>query len=94
MVNSAQLRAARAYLGWTMIQAAKAAGLHRRTIIRLENDEGYADGQPASLSKLTTAYRKRRIILDHNGLALADIDAEQTLLDCPIIRSGNAVTSA
>jgi transcriptional regulator with XRE-family HTH domain len=93
MVSSAQLRAARAYLGWTMIQAAKAAGLHRRTIIRLENDKSYADGQPASLRKLITVYRKHRLILDGNGVALADIDAEQTLLDCSI-QSGNAVTPA
>ena len=49
MVTSAQLRAARAYLGWTMEEAAMACGLHRRTIIRLENDERYAKGQPASL---------------------------------------------
>ena len=49
MVTSAQLRAARAYLGWTMERAAMACGRYRRTIVRLENDERYvhgATGQP------------------------------------------------
>ena len=63
-MTSAQLRAARAYLGWTMEKAAMACGLHRRTIIRLENDEHYAQGQPASLRKLVALYRERRIILE------------------------------
>ena len=64
MVTSAQLRAARAYLDWTMEQAAAACGVHRRTIIRLEKDEGYAAGQPASLMKLIAIYRKQRIMFD------------------------------
>src|SRR5690242_14016998 len=72
MVTSAQLRAARAYLGWTMQKAAMAAGLHRRTIIRLENDDIYAKGQPPSLTKLVAIYRGQRIILDGKGLAVAD----------------------
>jgi|KBSSwiStaDraftv2_1062776.scaffolds.fasta_scaffold5033567_1 transcriptional regulator with XRE-family HTH domain len=76
MVTSAQLRAARAYLGWTMEKAAMACGLHRRTIIRLENDEHYAEGQPPSLKKLVALYRKRRIILENRGLALADTVAK------------------
>jgi transcriptional regulator with XRE-family HTH domain len=76
MVTSAQLRAARAYLGWTMEKAAMACGLHRRTIIRLENDEHYAQGQPASLRKLVALYRERRIILEDRGLAVADTIAE------------------
>lgn len=72
MVTSAQLRAARAYLGWTMEKAAMACSLHRRTIIRLENDERYAQGQPASLRKLVALYRQRRIILKDGGLAVSD----------------------
>src|SRR4051812_26859166 len=76
MVTSAQLRAARAYLGWTMEKAAMAGGLHRRTIIRLENDERYAQGQPPSLGKLVAVYREWRIILEHRGLAVADTVAE------------------
>jgi transcriptional regulator with XRE-family HTH domain len=71
MVTSAQLRAARAYLGWTMQKAAMAAGLHRRTIIRLENNDTYVKGQPPSLTKLVAIYRDQRIILDGEGLAVA-----------------------
>ena len=41
-----------------------ACGLYRRTIVRLENDARYVQGQPASLSKLVALYRERRIILD------------------------------
>jgi DNA-binding XRE family transcriptional regulator len=82
MVTSAQLRAARAYLGWTMIQAAKAAGLHQRTIVRLENDESYAGRQSASLRRLVSIYREHRIILDDRGLALADVATEPTLMPC------------
>jgi len=72
MVTSAQLRAARAYLGWTMDKAALACGLNRRTIIRLENNERYAQGQPASLKKLVALYRQHRIILAGSGLTVAD----------------------
>jgi transcriptional regulator with XRE-family HTH domain len=76
MVTSAQLRAARAYLDWTMEKAAMACGLNRRTIIRLENDERYAQGQPPSLKKLVALYRKRRILLENRGLAVADTVAK------------------
>jgi DNA-binding XRE family transcriptional regulator len=56
MVTSAQLRAARAYLDWTMDKAAAVSGLNRRTIIRLENDDSYAEAQPPSLRKLVAIY--------------------------------------
>jgi len=42
----------------------------------LENDEHYAEGQPPSLKKLVALYRKRRIILENRGLALADTVAK------------------
>lgn len=71
MVSSAQLRAARAYLDWTMSRAAQAAGIHRRTVIRLECDAGYAERQPASLRRLVAAYRAQQIILEDGGLAVA-----------------------
>ena len=77
MVTSAQLRAARAYLDWTMEKVAEASSLHRRTVIRLENDENYAKGQPASLTKLVAVYREQQIIpLEGCGLAVADRIAE------------------
>jgi hypothetical protein len=55
-----------------MEQAAAACGVHRRTIIRLEKDEGYAAGQPASLVKLIAIYRKQRIMFDRSGFILTD----------------------
>ncbi len=71
MVTSAQLRAARAYLGWTMDQAAEAAGLHRRTIIRLESGS-YGESHPPSLMRLVAMYRQQQILLECGGLVLAD----------------------
>jgi transcriptional regulator with XRE-family HTH domain len=70
MLTSAQLRAARAYLDWTMDKAAAISGLSRRTIIRLENDERYAKAQPPSLRKLVAIYRQQQLVLDANGLAV------------------------
>jgi transcriptional regulator with XRE-family HTH domain len=75
-VTSAQLRAVRAYLGWTMEKVALACGLHRRTIIRLENGERYVQAQPASLTKLVAFYGKQHIILEGCSLAVADRIAE------------------
>jgi hypothetical protein len=76
MVSSAQLRAARAYLRWTMDRAAAAAGIHRRTLIRLECEAGYAERRPASLGRLVAAYRGQRIMLEGDGLAVATGSAE------------------
>src|SRR5690349_9167179 len=73
MVTSAQLRAARAYLGWTMGKVALKCDLHRRTIIRLENDERYAQAQPPSLTKLVALYREHHIVLVGSGLAVTDM---------------------
>ena len=70
MVSSAQLRAARAYLGWTMDTAAAAAGIHRRTLIRLENETGYAWKQPDSLLRLVVVFRANGILLEGNGLLI------------------------
>lgn len=74
MIISAQLRAARAYLGWTMARAAQAAGIHRRTVIRLETDSGYVARQPASLRRLVAAYAAQRIVFQATGLAVADAE--------------------
>lgn len=74
MVISAQLRAARAYLGWTMARAAQAAGIHRRTVIRLETDSDYVARRPASLRRLVAAYAGQRIVFPGTGLAIADAE--------------------
>lgn len=72
MVTPAQLRAARAFLGWNMERAATEAGIHRRTMVRLENDASYVERQPASLKRLVEAYRARRILLEGEGLSISD----------------------
>lgn len=71
MASSAQLWAARAYLDWTMDRAAEAAGIHRRTVIRLECVDGYAERQSMGFKRLVAAYRAQRIILEGEGLAIA-----------------------
>jgi DNA-binding XRE family transcriptional regulator len=71
MVSPAQLRAARAFLGWNMERAAEDAGIHRRTMVRLENDASYVERQPASLKRLVEAYRERRILLEGKGLSIS-----------------------
>lgn len=38
MVTSAQIRAARALLNWTVRDLAEKAGIHRNTVTRAEND--------------------------------------------------------
>lgn len=38
MVTSAQIRAARGLLNWTVRDLAERAGVHRNTVTRLEND--------------------------------------------------------
>ena len=67
-VTSAQLRAARAYLDWTMEQSAQAAGIAKRTVIRLERDERYAASGPLSLGQLVAAYRAHSIGLERGGV--------------------------
>ena len=94
MVSSAQLRAARAYLGWTMDRAAAAAGIHRRTVIRLEVDAGYAGRQPASLGRLVAAYQAQRIILASNGLAVASRPGEEAAAPATGVGVGQAIRAA
>ena len=69
-MTSAQLRAARAYLDWTMEEAAQAAGIAKRTVIRLERNERYAAGSPLSLNQLVAAYRARSVGLSRGGVVL------------------------
>lgn len=76
MVTSAQLRAARAYLDWTIDRAAVASGLNRRTIIRLERGGRYVEAKPPSLATLVAVYRQQNLILRGAGLAVAVSDAE------------------
>lgn len=58
IVNAAQLRAARAYLGLTLIELAKVAKVSHQTICRLERDKSYRP-QEATLRKLVGAFYDR-----------------------------------
>ncbi len=53
-----------------MEQAAQAAGIAKRTVIRLERDEHYAAGRPVSLGQLVAAYRAHSIGLERGGVVL------------------------
>lgn len=68
----AQLRAARAFLDWSMDDAAEAAGVTRRTVIRLEREPGYQERQPRSLERLLAVYRKAGVEFDRGGVRPAD----------------------
>ena len=63
-----------------MDQAAEAAGIHRRTVIRLECKEGYAERQSVGFMRLVAAYRGQRIILEGKGLAVAAVPSKAATL--------------
>jgi len=52
-VTSAQLRAARGLLAWSVRDLAEAAGVHRNTVTNIET--GKFAGDPATLDKLRAA---------------------------------------
>lgn len=68
MVTSSQLRAARAFLGWTMQEAADAAGIARRSVIRLET---LAVARP-SCQRLVAAYRNAGLNFERGGVEPAN----------------------
>lgn len=71
MVTAAQLRAARAYLGWTMAQTAEASGISLRTVIRLENGESRVRGVSTSLRKIVAVFREQQIVFEEGGFLIA-----------------------
>lgn len=75
MVTSAQLRAARAFLGWTMQEAADAAGIARRSVIRLET---VAVARP-SCARLVAAYREVGLYFERGGVEPADYAAQSQM---------------
>lgn len=65
MVTSAQVRAARGLLGWTVRDLAEKASVHRNTVTRIEND--ITNGGHA-LSAIRSAFEIAGIIfIDENG---------------------------
>jgi transcriptional regulator with XRE-family HTH domain len=64
-VTSAQLRMARAALGWTVRQLSERSGVHRNTITRLE---GGAEGEARTLADIRRALEAAGVeFIDANG---------------------------
>jgi transcriptional regulator with XRE-family HTH domain len=68
MRYSAQIRAARALLGWSQIQLARRAGVGLATLQRVEQNEGLVKGNFATILKIQKA-------LEHAGIQFTEDDA-------------------
>ena len=69
MISSAQMRAARALLGWDQRQLAEAAGLSLPTIQRMEASDGQVRGNVDSLMKVVEALEGAGVELIGAGAA-------------------------
>jgi len=69
MLQSAQLRAARALLGWRQNDLAKASGVGLATVARIEQGKGVVQGNFSTIVKLQQTLEGARIsfIDDLNG---------------------------
>jgi transcriptional regulator with XRE-family HTH domain len=65
MITPAQIRAARALLGWNQIQLAAAAGLTEITIKDLER--GLANPRPSTLDRIETAFDQAGVVFLEAG---------------------------
>src|SRR5882672_3617881 len=72
MMTAAQLRAARALLGFDQRKLAEQAGLSLPTIQRMEASEGVVRGNVDSLMKLVGALEAAGIVLISDGAASAE----------------------
>jgi hypothetical protein len=69
-VSARQLRAARAWIGWSMEEAAGKAGLDRGTVKALETPRGPYQCLPSSLAALRLAYELERLVFtSFDGIA-------------------------
>jgi transcriptional regulator with XRE-family HTH domain len=69
MLESAQIRAARALLGWKQDDLAKAARVGVATIRRIEGQEGPMMGYVSTLTRIQSAF-------EDAGIRLLDKDSE------------------
>ncbi|NOY62389.1 MAG: helix-turn-helix transcriptional regulator [Gammaproteobacteria bacterium] len=69
MISSAQMRAARALLGWDQRQLAEAASLSLPTIQRMEASDGQVRGNVDSLMKVVEALEGAGVKLISEGAA-------------------------
>jgi transcriptional regulator with XRE-family HTH domain len=68
MLESAQIRAARALLNWSQVDLARASGVGHATIKRIEASRGAAKGNVSTFTKLERAFERA-------GIRFIDADA-------------------
>jgi transcriptional regulator with XRE-family HTH domain len=61
MIRSAQIRAARALLGWRQEDLSKASGVGTATIYRIEKSEDFITGYASTLVKIQAALEQAGI---------------------------------
>jgi len=68
MLHAAQIRAARALLGWRQEQLAKASGVGTATIQRIEKSAGPIGGYVSTLMRIQSAFEQAGIrFLDNDS---------------------------
>jgi DNA-binding XRE family transcriptional regulator len=70
MMDATQCRMARAGLGWTLDDLAKASSVNRRTILNFENDGPAA---AASLAKLREAFESEGVVFIARGVYVGGV---------------------
>ena len=74
MVTSAQIRAARALLNWTVRDLAEKAGVHRNTVTRAETD---ATGPGHATAAIRSALESAGVVFsDLNGMVCVRLKPE------------------
>lgn len=84
MLQSAQIRAARALLGWRQDQLAIASDVGLATIARIEQGEGTVQGHVSTIVKIQTTLEQAGIRFTGDGLRHAGVEvALDALLIAP-----------
>jgi transcriptional regulator with XRE-family HTH domain len=74
MVTSAQIRAARALLNWTVRDLAEKAGVHRNTVTRAETD---ATGPGHATAAIRAALESAGVVFsDSDGMVCVKLDSQ------------------
>ncbi|MER8921681.1 helix-turn-helix transcriptional regulator [Mesorhizobium sp. M0802] len=68
-MTSAQLRASRALLNWTVRQLAEQAGVHRNTVTNYET--GKTEGEPGTVAAIRAVLESAGVILLADGETVA-----------------------
>ena len=70
MIEPAQIRAARALLGWRQEDLSKASGLGAATVRRIESSNSRATSYVSTLSRIQTAFETAGVVfIDDDGSA-------------------------